>query len=68
MIDADQEFRFFREELTGEWLVVHRPDDGRAGLIHPPWVPVTGVPTDIVDVEPSPYGSPLTLDEERERR
>jgi uncharacterized protein (DUF2267 family)/ribosome-associated translation inhibitor RaiA len=63
MIDADQEFRFFREELTGEWLVVHRRDDGRVGLIHPPWVPVTDVPTDIVDVEPSPHDSPLTLDE-----
>jgi uncharacterized protein (DUF2267 family)/ribosome-associated translation inhibitor RaiA len=65
MLDADQEFRLFREEMTGEWLVVYRREDGRAGLIHPPWVPVHERHGDMVVVEPSPYSELLTLDQAR---
>jgi uncharacterized protein (DUF2267 family)/ribosome-associated translation inhibitor RaiA len=65
LLDADQEFRLFRHELSGEWLVVHRREDGRVGLIHPPWVPIHERHGDLLEVEPSPYSEPLTLDEAR---
>jgi ribosome-associated translation inhibitor RaiA len=66
MLDADQEFRLFREEITGEWLVVYRREDGRVGLIHPPWVPIHADYGDFVVVEPSPYAEPMTLDQARD--
>jgi hypothetical protein len=65
MLDADQEFRLFRHEITGEWLLVYRREDGSVGLIHPPWVPVHERHGDVLVVEPSPYSEPLTLDEAR---
>jgi ribosome-associated translation inhibitor RaiA len=65
MLDADQEFRLFREEITGAWLVVHRREDGRVGLIHPPWVPTHEDHGDLVVVEPSPSAEPLTVDQAR---
>jgi uncharacterized protein (DUF2267 family)/ribosome-associated translation inhibitor RaiA len=65
MLDADQEFRLFRHDFTGEWLVVYRREDGRVGLIHPPWIPVQERHEDVVVVEPSPYNRFLTLDEAR---
>jgi ribosome-associated translation inhibitor RaiA len=63
LLDADQEFRLFRHDETGEWLVIHRREDGRLGVVHPPWVPLTDGEDDILVVQPSPYDGPLTLEE-----
>ncbi len=65
MLDADDEFRLFRDEITGAWLLVYRREDGRVGLIHPPWVPLHEFDGDLLVVQPSPYAEPLTLDEAR---
>src|SRR3954468_19963101 len=36
LLDIDAEFLLFRHVRTGEDVVVHRRDDGRIGLLHPP--------------------------------
>jgi uncharacterized protein (DUF2267 family)/ribosome-associated translation inhibitor RaiA len=62
LLDADQEFRLFRHDESGEWLVVHRREDDRIGLIHPPWIPLRAGVTDVLVTEPSPYHDPLALE------
>jgi uncharacterized protein (DUF2267 family)/ribosome-associated translation inhibitor RaiA len=62
LLDADQEFRFFRHDGTGEWLVAHRRADGRVGLIHPPWVPVADRLPDTIVGEPARNPGPMSLE------
>ena len=63
LVDRDWEFRLFLEQDTGEWLFLHRRDDDRLGLTHPPWVPVPDVVEDVMVVEPMRFPDPLTLEE-----
>jgi ribosome-associated translation inhibitor RaiA len=63
LVDRDWEFRLFLEQDTGQWLFLHRRDDDRLGLMHPPWVPVPEVVEDVMVVEPMRFSDPLTLDE-----
>jgi ribosome-associated translation inhibitor RaiA len=63
LVDRDWEFRLFLEQDTGEWLFLHRRDDDRLGLMHPPSVPVPHVVADVMVVEPMPFADPLTLEE-----
>jgi uncharacterized protein (DUF2267 family)/ribosome-associated translation inhibitor RaiA len=65
MLDADQEFRLFRHESTGEWLALYRREDGRVGLIHPRWVPIHDRHDDVVVIEPSAHSEPVTLEQAR---
>jgi hypothetical protein len=63
LVDRDWQFRLFLEQDTGEWLFLHRRDDDRLGLMHPPWVPVPDVVEDVMVVEPMRFPGPLTLEE-----
>jgi uncharacterized protein (DUF2267 family)/ribosome-associated translation inhibitor RaiA len=63
LLDADQEFRLFRHDVSGEWLAVHRRDDGRIGVIHPPWMPLPETAGGLLVLESSGHAEPLTLDQ-----
>jgi ribosome-associated translation inhibitor RaiA len=63
LVDRDWEFRLFLEQDTGQWLFLHRRDDDRLGLVHPPWVPVPDVAEDVMVAEPMRFPDPLTLEE-----
>jgi ribosome-associated translation inhibitor RaiA len=63
LIDRDWEFRLFLEQDTGEWLFLHRRDDDRLALMHPPWVAVPDVVVDVIVVEPMRFPDPLTIEE-----
>jgi uncharacterized protein (DUF2267 family)/ribosome-associated translation inhibitor RaiA len=63
LLDADQEFRLFRHDESGEWLLVHRREDDRIGLVRPPWMPPPMVTSDAFVVEAIRRQEPLTLDE-----
>jgi ribosome-associated translation inhibitor RaiA len=65
MLDLDDQFRLFRHARTEEDVVVHRRDDGRIGLIHPPASALADESDGIVVAEPSRYPSPITLDAAR---
>src|SRR4029450_1411601 len=52
LVDRDWEFRLFLEQDTGEWLFLHRRDDDRLGLMHPPRAPVPDVVRDVLGVAP----------------
>jgi ribosome-associated translation inhibitor RaiA len=58
LLDLDLEFLLFRHARTGEDVVVHRRDDGRIGLLHPPGSSLASE-NDIVVPEPSRYGQPI---------
>ncbi len=66
LVDRDWEFRLFLEQNTGEWLFLHRRDDDRLGLMHPPSVPVPDVAEDVMVVEPMRFSDPLALEEAQE--
>jgi ribosome-associated translation inhibitor RaiA len=65
LLDLDLEFLLFRHARTCEDVVVHRRDDGRIGLLHPPGSPLSGE-NDIVVPEPSRYGQPIPLAKARD--
>ena len=64
LLDMDVEFFLFVHARTNEDVVVYRRDDGRIGLLHPPFSKLADE-NDIVVPEPSRYSRPLTLDEAR---
>jgi ribosome-associated translation inhibitor RaiA len=64
LIDLDLEFLLFTHERTGEDVVVHRRDDGRIGLLHPPGSPLADE-DGLVVPEPSRYPEPITLERAR---
>jgi ribosome-associated translation inhibitor RaiA len=64
LLDTDLEFFLFAHARTREDVVVHRRDDGRIGLLHPPGSPLADE-HDIVVPEPSRYSEPLTLEKAR---
>ena len=65
LLDLDLEFLFFRHARTREDVVVHRRDDGRIGLLHPPDSPLRDE-NDIVVPEPSRYAQPIPLAKARD--
>jgi ribosome-associated translation inhibitor RaiA len=65
LLDLDFEFLLFRHARTGEDVVVHRRDDGRIGLLHPPGSPLSAE-NDIVVPEPSRYEQPIPLAKARD--
>jgi ribosome-associated translation inhibitor RaiA len=64
LLDMDVEFFLFVHARTHEDAVVYRRDDGRIGLLHPPYSELADE-NDIVVPEPSRYTRPLTLEEAR---
>jgi hypothetical protein len=64
LIDLDLEFLLFRHERTGEEVVVHRRDDGRIGLLHPPGSALVDE-NDLVVPDPSRYPEPISLEHAR---
>jgi ribosome-associated translation inhibitor RaiA len=65
LLDLDLEFLLFRHARTGEDVVVHRRDDTRIGLLHPPGSPLSNE-NDIVVPEPSRYEQPIPLAKARD--
>jgi ribosome-associated translation inhibitor RaiA len=64
LIDLDLEHLLFIHDRTGEDVVVHRRDDGRIGLLHPPGSPLADE-DELVVPEPSRYPEPIPLDQAR---
>jgi len=64
LLDLDVLFHLFLHARTDEWVVVHRRDDERVGLIHPQ-DSVLADERDIVVPEPSRYSEPLSLEAAR---
>jgi ribosome-associated translation inhibitor RaiA len=64
MLDLDEEFHLFVHVRTGEDVVVYRRDDGRIGLLHPPYSELADE-NDVVVPEPSRYSEPISLDKAR---
>jgi ribosome-associated translation inhibitor RaiA len=64
LLDLDVLFHLFLHLRTEEWVVVHRRDDERVGLIHPQ-DSVLADERDIVVPEPSRYSEPLSLETAR---
>jgi hypothetical protein len=64
LLSLDLEFFLFTHARTGEDVVVHRRDDGRIGLIHPPGSALADE-GDLVVTETSRYSDPLPLDRAR---
>jgi ribosome-associated translation inhibitor RaiA len=65
LVDLDLEFLLFRHARTGEDVVLHRRDDGRLGLLHPPGSPLADE-NDLVVPEPSRYPEPIPLSRARD--
>jgi hypothetical protein len=63
LVDLDQEFRLFRHDASGEWLLLQRREDDRIGVMHPPWMPLPDVAGDVLVVEPVRHAEPLTLEQ-----
>lgn len=64
LLDLDLHFLLFTHARTREDAVVHRRDDGRIGLLHPPGS-VLADENDIVVPEPSRYPEPIPLAQAR---
>jgi ribosome-associated translation inhibitor RaiA len=64
LLDLDLHFLLFTHIRTGEDVVVHRRDDGRIGLLHPPFSELSDE-NDIVVPEPSHYEEPIPLERAR---
>jgi ribosome-associated translation inhibitor RaiA len=60
LLDLDLHFLLFTHARTRENAVVHRRDDGRIGLLHPPGSALADE-NDIVVPEPSRYADPIPL-------
>jgi ribosome-associated translation inhibitor RaiA len=60
MLDLDEEFHLFVHVLTHEDAVVHRRDDNRIGLLHPP-ASALADENDVVVTEPGRYSAPIPL-------
>jgi ribosome-associated translation inhibitor RaiA len=65
LLDLDLEFLLFRHARTGEDVVVHRRDDGRIGLLHPPGSALADE-DDLVVPELSRYAEPISLSKARD--
>jgi ribosome-associated translation inhibitor RaiA len=65
MFDLDEEFHLFVHVRTGEDVVVHRRDDRRIGLIHPPGSILADESDESVAAEPNRYSESLTLEAAR---
>jgi ribosome-associated translation inhibitor RaiA len=65
LLDLDVEFNLFRHVRTGEDVVVHRRDDGRIGLLHPPGSALADE-NDVVVPQESRYPEPISLADARE--
>ena len=63
LVDRDQEFRLFVEEVTGEALLVHRREDDRIGVMHPAWTSLPDLASDVFVVESPPDAEPETLEQ-----
>ena len=64
LLDLDLHFLLFTHARTREDAVVHRRDDLRIGLLHPPGSPLAD-DSDIVVPEPSRYPEPIPLAQAR---
>jgi len=64
LLDLDLQFLLFTHVRTGEDVVVHRRDDGRLGLLHPPGSPLAGE-NSVVVAEPSRYPEPIPIERAR---
>jgi ribosome-associated translation inhibitor RaiA len=64
LLDLDLHFLLFTHARTREDVVVHRRDDGRVGLLHPPGSALADE-NDIVVPEPSRYPEPIPLERAR---
>jgi uncharacterized protein (DUF2267 family)/ribosome-associated translation inhibitor RaiA len=63
LIDRDLEFRLVLDEHSGDWLLVHRRDDDRIGVMHPPWTRLPDLVSDVFVVEPLEQPQPRTLED-----
>jgi uncharacterized protein (DUF2267 family)/ribosome-associated translation inhibitor RaiA len=63
LVDRDLEFRLFLDEHSGDWLLVHRRDDDRIGVMHPPWTRLPDLVSDVFIVEPLEQPQPRTLED-----
>jgi ribosome-associated translation inhibitor RaiA len=64
LLDLDLRFLLFTHARTREDAVVHRRDDGRIGLLHPPGS-MLAFENDIVVPEPSRYPEPIPVAQAR---
>jgi uncharacterized protein (DUF2267 family)/ribosome-associated translation inhibitor RaiA len=63
LVDGDLEFRLFLDKYSGDWLLVHRRDDDRIGVMHPPWTRLPDMVSDVFVVEPPEQPQPRTLED-----
>jgi hypothetical protein len=62
LFERDLEFSLFRHARTSEDVVVHRREDERVGLLHPPDSPLaTERIDDLIIPEPSRYSEPISV-------